>query len=77
MPNLVVVSRNAEDVVRSLNKSEKQKGKEYSIDEGVRVVGRFLRPIGQYAADYPNARITFNEITKSTSQAIDKLRKLS
>lgn len=75
-PNLVIVSRDSRDVVKSLNKSEKQIGDEYTMAEGLAFVNQFLRPIGQYAADYNHVRITFDDITKRTPTAIEKIRRL-
>lgn len=75
-PHLVVVSRDPKDVVRSLNKSEKQKGDEYTPKEGLRFVYNFLRPIAQHAADYPHVRLTFNEVTRTPAVAIEKMRTL-
>lgn len=75
-PHLVVVSRDTRHVVRSLNRSEKQRGDEYELRDGLRFVHSFLRPLGKHVADYPHTRITFNEITQKTPQAIEKIRKI-
>lgn len=72
---LIILSRNRDDIIRSLNKSEKQKKDPYTPREGKRFVHQFLGPIARYAPDYDHIRIPFQEVTKNTPKTAYRLKR--
>lgn len=81
-PYLVIVRRDAEEIIASLNKSEKQQcellGKKrafFSPESGNVFVNNFLRPLEGYN-NYKKIVINFDDLLNDTEKTIHELRSL-